>query len=165
MRTQRELHKAKMFQIRQLQRQCFPEEFARLTAKQPKQVLRSSRIAVFHPYFCRVDRVIKLTGRTGQSNSLLDCPNLPIIPGAVKKDPKVFHFVQLLVREAHHQLEHSGVVNTLSYLRKTVWIIHGRRIVARVLKKCCTCNKVQRPPYEVQGAASCRPMFGPNPCL
>ena len=151
--TQAELHAAKMYQIRQLQMQHFPAEFARLTAKKPSNVLRSSRLAKFHPYWDPIDRVIKLRGRTGQSNSLLDCPDLPILPGAKKGDPEVFHLVKLLIREAHLELEHSGIVNTLCSLRKKVWIIHGRRIVARVLKKCCICNKAQRKPYEVPMAS------------
>ena len=65
-----------------------------LTAKKPKDVKRSSRIAKFHPYWDPVDRFIKLRGRTGLSNVLEESPNLPLIPATAPKDIKVFHLVE-----------------------------------------------------------------------
>jgi len=148
-----ELHEALCYQIRRLQQEQFPSEIACLTAKKPKDVKRSSRIAKFHPYWDPVDRVIKLRGRTGLSNVLEESPNLPLIPATAPKDTKVFHLVELMIRSAHIRLEHSGVVGTLCELRRTIWIIHGRRIVARVLKECVICNRNQKKPYEVPMAS------------
>jgi hypothetical protein len=70
-----ELHAALFYQIRRLQQEQFPSEMACLTAKKPKDVKRSSRIAKFHPYWDPMDRVIKLRGRTGLSIVLKKCPD------------------------------------------------------------------------------------------
>lgn len=148
-----ELHEALCYQIRRLQQEQFPSEMACLTAKKPKDVKRSSRIAKFHPYWDPVDRVIKLRGRTGLSDVLEESSYLPIIPAAAPKDTKVFQLVELMIRSAHIRLEHSGVVGTLCELRRKIWIIHGQRIVARVLKECVICNQNQKKPCEVPMAS------------
>jgi len=63
-----EYHRARCFIIRQLQREHFAEEFKQLS--EGHAVKRKSRLAKFRPYFDEKDGIIRLTGRTGLSNSL-----------------------------------------------------------------------------------------------
>ena len=63
-------------------------------------------------------------------------------------DGEVPRLLVLLIRHTHIRLEHAGVRDTLAELRGTVWILRGRQIVKKVLKKCVQCNRVIRQHFE-----------------
>ncbi|XP_054280801.1 uncharacterized protein LOC128998611 [Macrosteles quadrilineatus] len=63
--------------------------------------------------------------------------------------PKNDLFTQLLIEECHCKIFHMGVQQTLSELRKSFWIIHGRAEVNRVLRKCLKCLKYEGGPYKL----------------
>ena len=57
--------------------------------------------------------------------------------------PRSHHFTELLIREAHNNVYHNGVKETLSELRSRFWIVKGRQIVKKLLKKCFVCKKLE----------------------
>ena len=57
------------------------------------------------------------------------------------------YFVQLLVLWAHQNVKHSGVADTLTYLRERYWILKGRQVVRRVVRSCVICRKLKGPSY------------------
>ena len=57
------------------------------------------------------------------------------------------YVTELIVRNCHHQVLHSGVNDTLNELRSRFWITRGRQFVKKVLHKCVVCRKVLGPSY------------------
>ena len=53
------------------------------------------------------------------------------------------HLAHLLIMKSHLAVMHSGVESTLCHLRNCFWIIRGRQIVKRVLRRCVVCRRHQ----------------------
>ena len=62
--------------------------------------------------------------------------------------PKESHLSTLIVRATHSMVLHGGVRETLTELRQSYWILKGRRLVKKDIKKCVTCRKVKGPPFR-----------------
>ena len=57
---------------------------------------------------------------------------------------------KLIILDAHIRSMHAGMQQTLSLLRNDFWIIHGRAIVKRVIKReCMICRKLLAKPYAL----------------
>ena len=52
---------------------------------------------------------------------------------------------ELVVRDAHHTVQHGGVNETLTQIRLQYWIIRGRR---SVIHNCVTCRRYKGKPYR-----------------
>ncbi|CAL8068579.1 unnamed protein product [Orchesella dallaii] len=63
--------------------------------------------------------------------------------------PKCHPMVDLLIRNFHLQYCHAGIQFVMSKLREKYWIIHSRRTVRKVLKKCIKCSRFNAQHTEV----------------
>ncbi|PFX25823.1 hypothetical protein AWC38_SpisGene9511 [Stylophora pistillata] len=55
-------------------------------------------------------------------------------------------FVELLIKQAHESVQHSGIRDTLTTLRERFWVVRGREAVKRFIRKCVPCCKYQGMP-------------------
>ena len=55
--------------------------------------------------------------------------------------PDKHHVTNIIIQECHLKNGHIGVNGTLSMLRSTYWIVHGRSSVRRVISKCFECKR------------------------
>ena len=58
-------------------------------------------------------------------------------------------FTHLLIEKIHKETLHSGVSQTLSYVRHKYWIPHGRAVVRSVLRNCLLCRRLEGGPYKM----------------
>jgi len=61
--------------------------------------------------------------------------------------PPRHEFTDLLIRQAHGQVFHDGIRETLNLIREKYWIVHGRESVKRVLRTCVICKKYEGKPF------------------
>ena len=59
--------------------------------------------------------------------------------------PKKGHITDLVIRDQHNNLKHSGRSHVLSAVRERFWVINGNSAVRRVLHACFVCRKLWRP--------------------
>ena len=64
--------------------------------------------------------------------------------------PSRHAFIDLLVKEHHNRVRHSGINDTLVALRDKYWILRGRQVVKRIVKACVICRRMEGPPYSAQ---------------
>ena len=57
--------------------------------------------------------------------------------------PSNHHVVELIIRETHDRMLHSGVNTTLTVIRERFWIIRGRQTVKRILRRCVKCRRIE----------------------
>ena len=50
------------------------------------------------------------------------------------------HYTELIVRQAHLMVHHSGVKETLTQIRSQYWIVGGRSLVKSIIHKCVICR-------------------------
>ena len=71
---------------------------------------------------------------------------------AEAKNPIILHqaswFTKLVVLQAHQNVFHGRVRATLAEVRQKYWIVHGRRVVKSVLRKCVQCIKLDGAPFQ-----------------
>ena len=65
------------------------------------------------------------------------------------------HLTELIVKECHTRVMHSGVAATLTELRSKYWVVKGRQLV-KMLHECVTCCRFHGKPY-------CPPLSLPSP--
>ena len=100
-----------------------------------------------------VPNLVKQLGLVTDSNGILKChgrlhnAELPYEARFPTLLPKESHFTKLVVLECHENLYHAGVSHTLSQVRYSYWIPHGRATVTKILNSCLTCRRHQTGPY------------------
>ena len=95
-------------------------------------------------------------GRLKRSNINFDSKHPILIPPS--------HWVtKLLVLEAHEQVFHNKVAQTLAQLRSRYWVVRGRQFIKSVLRQCTLCNKLEGKSYGVPKEADL-PQFRINGC-
>ena len=62
--------------------------------------------------------------------------------------PRNHYVTKLLVMRAHENMKHYGTAKTLTDLRSSFWIIHGRQLVRNFISKCTICNHFEGPAYN-----------------
>lgn len=55
--------------------------------------------------------------------------------------PKEHHVSTLIIRYNHQILAHAGREHVLSFVRRRFWIICGRVLTRKILRKCVDCRK------------------------
>ena len=81
-----------------------------------------------------IDRVARVGGRL--SRALVDFEmKHPVIL------PQRSHFTELLIRQHHKEIGHSGASHTWAALRRRYWIIKGGAEVRKCIGKCILCRK------------------------
>ena len=62
--------------------------------------------------------------------------------------PTKHHLTSLIVNDAHNQIFHAGLNSTITHIQQKFWIPRIRQCVKYHLRKCATCIKVTRKPYQ-----------------
>ena len=57
--------------------------------------------------------------------------------------PSKHHGVELIIKDTHNRVLHSGVNTTLTTMRERFWIIRGRQTVKKIVRRCVRCRKVE----------------------
>ena len=88
------------------------------------------------------DGLLRCRGRLGNA----PVPEESKFPILLTRDSYV---TDLIVRNCHQQVLHSGVNDTLNEIRSRFWITRGRQFVKKSLHKCVVCRKVLGPSYKL----------------
>lgn len=136
--TAEELFTAELHLIKEVQSEHFSDEIK--TIKSGLLIPKSSKLYELNPFLSE-EGLLRLGGRL-QKSSLSYHERHPIII------PSKLHFTDLLIRDAHERVLHTGVSNTLRFLRQKFWIIRSRQNVKRVIKKCVICQRFNSRPMQ-----------------
>ena len=126
-----ELKKAHLKIVQHLQRKAWPDEFQRLSSKQP--VLLSSPTAKLNPYLDS-SGVIRVGGRLSKSKTLPAEVQHPIL---LPKTPLVKSFLL----DFHHKHHHPGPSAMEALLYQSYYPVGCRQMVKSVRKHCVVCRK------------------------
>ena len=142
-----ELKSAEREVIKQVQRECFQEEFVALEGtgsaglavtmcqhKEKRRIKKSSKIIKLEPRV--IDGLLRVGGRLANGPSQSDVKHPMILP-------KCHHVVTLIIRHYHHFSGHSGIEHVLSLLREKFWIVSARAAVRKSLSVCVDCKRRQ----------------------
>lgn len=129
--TTADLESAKVLIIKMLQKSYFAEELK--TLFRGNQLSKSNHLTKLTPFLDH-QGVLRVGGRL--KHSLLDTEQKH--PAIVPRDSP---FTSLLISNAHHRTLHGGTQLTLSYLRRSYWIIGGRAPVRSFILHCVTCTR------------------------
>ena len=97
--------------------------------------------------------IVKQLGLKVDSDGVIRCygrlhnAEIPYDAKYPKLLPRNDHLTYLIVMDCHERLFHAGVAHTLSQVRYSYWIPHGRATVKRMLKLCVPCKRHQTGPY------------------
>lgn len=124
-----ELQQAHRFCVKSVQQIEFATDLADL--KSSHEVSRKSSLIKLKP-FLDDEGIIRVGGRL--RNSVLPFNEKhPVIL------PKGSNFTRLIISNAHSATLHGGTQVTLSYIRKSYWIVDGRNRVRHYIRNCVTC--------------------------
>ena len=70
--------------------------------------------------------------------------------------PKEHHITTLIIWDCHKRVLHNGTKETLQELRSRFWIVQGRQLVKKIIRRCVLCKRIQ-------GASYGTPKQGPLP--
>ena len=126
-----ELKKAHLKIVQHLQRKAWPDEFQRLSSKQP--VLLSSPTAKLNPYLDS-SGVIRVGGRLRKSKSLAAEVQHPIL---LPKTP----LVKFFLLDFHHKHHHPGPSAMEALLYQSYYPVGCRQMVKSVCTHCVVCRK------------------------
>ena len=115
--------------------QCFVEEYNALVLGKKDTVVYKHQLL-----FINEDKLICCKGRLEYADVSV-CAKNPVLL------PNKHRFTELVVAEKHCQVHHNGVTETLSAIRGHYWIIRGRELVKKVIRRCVLCRKYERKPY------------------
>ena len=135
-----ELRQAEELWIQAVQKNSFEEELKFLSSN--KFSTPPTYVAQFGLY---VDEqsLIRCAGRIKNAH----LPNSSKCPVLL---PKNHHFTNLVIQEVHHRMKHVGINQTLSSLREQFWVIRGREVVKKNVRRCVVCKRNEGRPYKHQ---------------
>ena len=85
--------------------------------------------------------IIRCQGRLLNSN----LPSETIHPILLPRD---HHITDLIIQDCHNRVMHNGTKETLLQLRSCFfWVIKGRQLVKKLIRKCVICEKIQGQSY------------------
>ena len=128
--TATEMNDAEALWIKSIQCKSFDTELCYLKGGTSSPPLRVEQFGLFLD-----NDITKCKGRINSSSLPLQSRNPILLPSSHK-------FTELLILQAHHKAQHSGVNDTLVLLREHYWILKGRQAVRRVCKSCVTCKRL-----------------------
>ncbi|XP_075559900.1 uncharacterized protein LOC142591457 [Dermacentor variabilis] len=164
--TTEEVQKAHTCLILQVQFEAFQEELQclRRSTRMPSDSPIRDLSVIYDD-----DGVLRVGGRLNAAELSYNVKHPVILPS---RHP----YTELTISAAHRRLLHAGALETLTELREMYWIVRGRQMVKKVLKKCVTCNRfnsraatepvaplprervTQAPPFDVTGADFAGPL-------
>ena len=134
-----ELKNAEILWINAVQKSAFTEELSFLKRNDSKST-PPIRVAQFG-LFLNEDQTIRCKGRIDNA-SLPASSKFPILL------PPRHPFVNLLVKQAHDLVKHSGINATLTTLRERLWILRGRETVKKIIRRCVVCRRYETTPCK-----------------
>lgn len=135
--TANEINRAKSVWIRTIQNNSFTNELEFL--KSDNQRLPPNRVRQFG-LFLDENRLMRCKGRIEHANLESDSKH-PILLSS--KHP----FVDLIIRDTHTRVKHSGIRDTLTTIRERFWVLRGRQAAKRILKRCVICRRAEGVPF------------------
>ena len=135
-----EVKQAEWYWIKTIQANSFEDEIKFLTKK--SQLLPPPRVKQFGLYLDDVG-ILRCKGRLNNADLPITSKNPVLLPS--KND-----FVNLMIKDVHHRIKHSGVRDTLTTLRESYWILRGREATKRIIKQCIICRKFDGVPFKPQ---------------
>lgn len=129
--TAEQINQAQICLIREVQRVAFPEELqctshsARIPKNSP---LRDLNVFLYS------HGVLRVGGRLKNAEMTCDTRHPILLPSS-------HPHVDLLIEGTHRHLLHAGPLETLTELREEFWIMKGRQVVKRTLKRCVPCDR------------------------
>ena len=90
--------------------------------------------------------LLRCKGRINNSDLHLEQKNPILLPSK-------HAYIDLMIKEFHHRVRHSGINDTLVALREKYWIIRGRQAVKCVVKACVIRRRMEGPSYPAQAPA------------
>ena len=115
-----------------VQKEQYPREVSALI--EGKRLKRSEIISL-DPYV-ETDGLIRIKGRLQES----ELPEQQIHPIIVNEN---HWLVPLYIDYCHQRLGHVGVNETLLSVREKCWIVRGRQVVKKYLRRCVVCKRLQ----------------------
>ena len=99
-------------------------------------------------------------------NLIVDDENLIRCEGRLKHAPIPYdaktpflinpenYIAELLIKHIHELNKHISIKQTLTEIRQKFWIIHARKSVRKILRKCVICRKLEGQPFRYPVAPS-----------
>ncbi|KAL5500691.1 hypothetical protein EMCRGX_G012286 [Ephydatia muelleri] len=87
------------------------------------------------------NRIWRCKGRLANAN-ITDSAKYPILLDSSH------HLTYLIVQRCHERVFHNGTKETLTELRGRFWIVKGRQVVRRILRRCVLCKRFEGKPYD-----------------
>jgi len=132
--TATELRQAEVLWVRSVQKATFTEEYKCLLAGD--EVIYKNQLNLI----LNNQQFICCKGRLGQSD----------LPESVKNPvllPTKHRFTELLIVERHSAVHHNGIPKTLAAVREQYWIVKGRIMVKKVIRRCVVCRRYDGRPF------------------
>ena len=127
--TTREIDQARQQWIEAIQEERFRTERALLQAGKRNQLIKQLDLFI-------ANKTIRCGGRMANVN-MNDDAKFPVLL------PKGHPFTDLVIKDIHQKVFHSGAKATLTRLRLNFWIPQGLTAVKKVLKACLPCRRTQ----------------------
>ena len=106
------------------------------------RLLPPPRVKQFGLYLDDVG-ILRCKGRLNNADLPITSKNPVLLPS--KND-----FVNLMIKDVHHKIKHSGMSHTLTTLRESYWILWVREATKRIIKHCIICRKLDGVPFKPQ---------------
>ncbi len=138
--TSEEVKEAELIWVKSIQSSTFAKEIQFLKRKER----RTPPIMVSQfGLFLDDQETLRSKGRINETS-------LPLSTKVPAMLPSKHWFTELVIRDTHERVKHSGIRNTLATVRERFWIIRGREAVKKSLRHCVVCRKVEGLPYRPQ---------------
>ncbi|XP_055623718.1 uncharacterized protein LOC129767122 [Toxorhynchites rutilus septentrionalis] len=130
-----ELEQATLALASIVQKEAFPVDFHRLSVGQ--ELHRKSKLIPFN-VFLDTSRftVLRVGGRIRHA-ALPVCQKHPIVL------PLDHPFTHALIRSYNEELIHAPPQMLLSALRRRFWVLHGRSVVRKIIRRCVICFRAK----------------------
>ena len=133
-----EMVQSEIILIRDIQRIAFLGELNYLTSHNVGKV---APIINQLNFFIDERQVLRCRSRLNNS-SLLDASITPVLL------PSYDPFTKLIIADLHHKVLHNGVGDTLSHVRLRYWILRGREVAKKYIRKCVICKRFEGLPLQ-----------------
>ena len=126
-----EIQEAEYLIFRHLQRRYYGKEIEKL--QRGEQISSSSSLRNLDPYL--EHGMLRVGGRLQKSSLPHDNKHQIILPKCYESE--------LMIREQHERLGHTGRLHVIAKLRERFWIVSVNSVARSVLSKCVKCRKIR----------------------
>ena len=133
--TVEELQAANDRIIQLVQSSAFAQDIRQLNTR--VQLHHKSKLLPLHPFVD--DKGLLRVGGRLQNSTLSYEKKHPILL------PRGHHITDLIIRQAHIDNHHAGIITTLYAVRQTYWLIDGRNATRKIVRQCVKCFRIKPP--------------------